>query len=117
MSIANISVTLIIILAVIMITMPLFKRMRSKETCCGTEKVRVKRKKLKTVAGSYRLSVDGMHCSNCRKNAMDAINSIDGLSCRVDLEKKEALIEYESVPKTEEAIAALAAIGFLAVPY
>lgn len=71
-------------------------------------------KKLNPV-GSYKLSIDGMHCQNCVKRITEAVNNIDGLSCRVSLEKKEEVISYEEKPMTDEVIKLLGEMDFLAI--
>lgn len=114
MNLASLITILIISAIVAVISFPVIKRARSKENCCGTEKVKIKTKKLKNVAGTYRLYIEGMKCQNCRKNATAAINKIEGLSAKVNLEKQEAIVSYESEPKTEQAIKALGELNFLA---
>ncbi|MBR1816399.1 MAG: heavy-metal-associated domain-containing protein [Lachnospiraceae bacterium] len=114
MNTANIITIIVIIFLILLISFPLIKRIRSKETCCGTEKVKVKHKKLKNPAGSYRLHIDGMHCKNCEKRITEAINSIEGLACKVSLEKKEAVVSYEHEPRTEAVIKLLGDMDFLA---
>lgn len=112
---ANVITVIAVLLLVLIISLPLIKKMKSGETCCGTEKVKVRHKKLKNPVGSYKLSIDGMHCQNCVKRITEAVNNIDGLSCRVSLEKKEAVISYEEKPMTDEVIKLLGKMDFLAI--
>ncbi len=114
MNAANVITVIVVFLLVLIISLPLVKKIKSKETCCGTQKIKVTHKKLKNPVGSYRLSIDGMHCKNCEKRITEAINDIDGLACKVSLEKNEAIIYYEQVPMTEEVIKLLGEMVFLA---
>lgn len=51
---------------------------------------------------------------NCAKRIIDAVNKLDGLSCRVSLEKKEVYIQYEDKPMKTEVINLLGNMDFLA---
>lgn len=114
MSVADIIVVAGIVLAVGVISYPLLKRMRGGEDCCGNAQVRVRQKRLRRPAGKYTLSIEGMHCRNCAKRVTEAVNEIDGLACRVNLEKKEAVIFYRDTPRKEEVIRRLGGLNYLA---
>ncbi len=108
-------ITIIAIIAVVFfISYPMLKKIRRRETCCGTKKEKTPRKRLKTVAGSYVLSIEGMRCKNCEREVAKAINSVKGLSAKVSLEKNEALVSYEEEPREEEAIDAVQKLDFVA---
>ena len=109
---ANIAVIAAFVFLALIICYPLIKRLKSREDCCGNEKIKIKRKKLKKAAGNYKLAVEGMHCKNCEKRITEAINSMDNLACRVSLEKQEAVIYYEHFPRTDEVIKKLGEMGF-----
>ncbi|MBQ9608010.1 MAG: heavy-metal-associated domain-containing protein [Lachnospiraceae bacterium] len=55
-----------------------------------------------------------MHCKNCEKRITEAINNIEGLACKVSLEKKEAVVSYEEEPMKEAVIKLLGDMDFLA---
>ncbi len=114
MNMANIAVTGLIILLVAFICMPLIKRVKSREDCCGNERVKVSKKRLKNPVGKYTLTVDGMHCKNCEKRVTEAINGIEGLAAKVSLERREAVISYEKAPMKEEVIKRLGELNFIA---
>lgn len=71
------------------------------ESCCGTKRVKVKKKKLKKTAGVITLQVEGMHCENCRRAVTEAVNSLEGHGARVDLLTKECRVSYETAPDLE----------------
>ena len=114
MNAANYIVIAVILILVIIICYPLIKRMRAKEDCCGNEKVKINRKKLKHPAGKYKLAIEGMHCTNCVRRITEAVNGMDGLACKVSLEKGEAVVSYERQPGEDEIIRMLGEMGFRA---
>ncbi len=114
MKLADIVTIIAIIFIVLFISFPMIKKIRSRETCCGTKKEKTPRKRLKHVAGSYILSIEGMRCKNCEREVAKAINSVKGLSAKVSLEKNEAYVSYENEPCEEEAIDAVQKLDFVA---
>lgn len=114
MKAVDIIAIIVIILLVLLISFPMIKKVRNRETCCGTKKEKTPKKRLGKVAGKYLLSIEGMRCKNCERQVANAINAIDGLAAKVSLEKNEALISYEDLPKKEEAIRAIQELDFLA---
>ena len=50
---------------------------------------------------------------NCAKRITDAVNKLEGLSCRVSLEKKEVYIQYKDKPMKNEVISLLGDMDFL----
>ena len=41
------------------------------------------------------VSIEGMHCENCKNSIEHQINRIDGASCEVNLKKKTAVIKLD----------------------
>lgn len=41
------------------------------------------------------LKVEGMKCNGCKTRLENYLNSKDGVNAKVDLENKEAVIEYD----------------------
>lgn len=51
--------------------------------------------------------IEGMTCGNCVRHVEQALNNLSGLSkLEVNLEKQEALVEYDSTLVTPETMAA-----------
>ncbi len=87
------------------------KRIKYGSSCCGTHdaapaKVKVKDKKPDHYPHTYKLTVDGMHCSNCSRRVENALNSKEGLWATVKLEDKSVLVRAKS-PVTEEELSRL----------
>lgn len=111
----NVSDLILIILIVLVFGLLLasyVKKFTAKKSCCGTELVRIRKKKLKRTAGSITLQVEGMHCENCRKVVMEAVNSVEGHSAKVDLLAKECKVAFETEPNTAEIIKRIREAGF-----
>ena len=72
-------------------------RLRGKgRGCCGKSgSYKPKKKRLSKVIYEKVFSVDGMHCEHCKARVEGAVNDLDGVSCRVDLSRKEATVSYE----------------------
>ena len=107
--------TLIIIVGLLLIVFALWQtiqkaRGKAKSSCCGTAET-VSAKKVEDTDVShypyrYRLSIDGMMCSNCAKNVENTLNNMDGVWGKVNLGKKEAdVLSKNSVSKENFASA------------
>ena len=92
---------IIVICACILIAFAVYntiKRLRgkSKSSCCGTPETIVARAVADTDEShypySYRIGIEGMHCSNCARAVENALNSRDGIWARVDLGRSRALV-------------------------
>lgn len=56
--------------------------------------------------------IDGMSCGHCSARVEKALNAIDGISARVDLDNKTAYIENGNTVKDEEIIRAVKDAGY-----
>ena len=45
--------------------------------------------------GEIILHIEGMHCDNCRRSVIRALNQIEGVSAEVNLKKKQAVVSYD----------------------
>ena len=81
--------------------------------CGGGSEVKEPDKKLNgPVIKSKTFKIDGMHCENCANRVKRAINGIDGVSAKVNLRKKEALVRYEKDVDDSEIISAIEGQGY-----
>lgn len=71
--------------------------MKGEGGCCGGGGSIIEEKKVleNTVIGRKIVHIEGMHCENCKNSIERQINRIDGASCKVNLKKKTAVIEYD----------------------
>lgn len=56
--------------------------------------------------------IEGMSCGHCSARVEKALNAIDGISARVDLDNKTAYIENGNTVKDEEIIRAVKDVGY-----
>lgn len=72
------------------------KHFKGQGGCCGGgSEVRIKPKKLKHVTAQVTVGIEGMTCEHCRNRVESRLNELDGVSARVDLKKKTAVISME----------------------
>ena len=66
--------------------------------CCGSgsNTVRLQKKLTEPKLGEKRMTVEGMHCENCQARVENALNWLEGVACRVNLKKKEAVVSYST---------------------
>lgn len=70
------------------------RHMRGEGGCCGGSALekKVKPAKLKNVAATKILSIEGMHCANCSRRIENALNSLELVNAKADLGKKQAVV-------------------------
>ncbi len=81
------------------------KRIQYGSSCCGThdplpKKIRVADRNASHYTHCYRLTVDGMHCSNCVRHVENALNALDGVWATVNLADKSVLLRAK-IPLSE----------------
>lgn len=66
--------------------------------CCGSggNTIRSHKKLTEPKIGEKVLTVEGMHCENCRARVENAVDRLDGAVCKVNLKKKTAVVLYSS---------------------
>lgn len=95
----NATAIIIVVLAALLVVWAAYRtvqkaRGKAKSNCCGTPEM-VTVKKVDDTDPShypyeYKLSIDGMMCSNCARTVENTLNEMDGVWARVNLGKKEA---------------------------
>lgn len=106
---------IIIIILVIIIGFAAYKtwlQLSGKKTCCGGTKEKIKPKKLKNVAGTMTVHIEGMHCDSCKNNVTKALNALDGVSGKVNLSKKIAEVSFDHEVSKDEVKNAIEKRGF-----
>jgi copper chaperone CopZ len=90
------TIVILLILAVIVVfaLRSSVKHMKGQGGCCGGSDIpKAKKKKLDSpVIATKVITIDGMHCENCKNRIEKAINSLDGALCKVNLNKHTATV-------------------------
>ena len=93
------------------------KRIRYGSSCCGSKepmpaKVKVKDKNAAHYPYTYRIAVDGMHCSGCVRKLENAFHVHEGMWAQISLEKKEVLLRAKRELDKRETGRIIADAGF-----
>lgn len=111
----NVIVVGILVIVIIMATKGAAKHFMGQGSCCGGGASTVKEpdKKLSgPVVKTLVFKIDGMHCENCSNRVKRTINRIDGVSAKVNLRKKEAMVEYDREIDDAEVARAIETLGY-----
>ena len=74
------------------------KHLAGEGGCCGggdSAKKEPDKKLSGPIIKTMVFKIDGMHCENCSNRVKRTINRLDGVSAKVNLRKKEAVVRYE----------------------
>lgn len=92
---------LIILIVIVLLFFALkgsVKHFKGEGSCCGggSSLLRTEEKPLNgPVVAERKVSIGGMHCENCAETVKRAIDSIDGVSCTVDLKNGVAAVRMD----------------------
>ena len=114
---ADTIIVILIVLLMILAAKQAAKHFRGEGSCCGggsgASKVTIREKKLDgTIIGKVELKIEGMHCEHCAQNVTEAINKIQGVSAKVFLKEKKAVVSYENEVKDETLKRAVEGAGY-----
>lgn len=112
MNLTAIIVAFLVICIFIACVFSFARRLSGKKSCCETTVSRKKPKKLKTPIGSMTVKIEGMRCESCRRLLMTKLNELDGISAKVSLENKTAVIAYVHPVEDEKIVNAVEKSGF-----
>ena len=114
------NVIIVAVLAVILIVAvrSSMKHLKGEGGCCGGGSSTIKEpdKKLSgTIINTKVFKIDGMHCESCTSRVKRAINNIDGVSAKLDLRKKQAVVKYEKEVADETLVKEIENLGYKVV--
>ena len=115
---ATIGIIVIVAVVVFFAIRSSVKHMKGEGGCCGGDSSSVKEpdKKLSgTVIKTKVFMIDGMHCENCTNRVKRAINRIDGVSAKLNLKKKQAVVKYEKEVEDDTLIKEIEDLGYKVV--
>ena len=89
------------------------KHFKGEGGCCGGgSSVKMKRKKLKQVVKQRTVVIDGMTCEHCKARVESRLNSLDGVSAKVNLKRKTAVVSIEKDVEDEVIKKAIEDAGY-----
>lgn len=109
----------LIIIAVILVFISLsikgtISHFKGEGSCCGGggSDFRTKPKKLNNIVSTKIVNIDGMHCEHCYTRVHNLLNSIDGVSARVNGRKGQAVLKLERNIKNTLIEQAISDLGY-----
>ncbi len=112
---SNIIIIAILVIVFIVMLKSSIRHFKGEGGCCGGGGGSVKEpdKKLSgTVIKTKVFKIDGMHCENCTNRIKRGINRIDGVSAKLNLKKKQAIVQYEKEVEDETLIRVIEELGY-----
>lgn len=112
--------SMIVLLILIAILVPAVKssivHLKGEGSCCGGPKEKARKKVIKgEKRDEWTLSIEGMHCVNCKNRIQNRLNELDGVTANVNLEKKQVKIAvYKEVAK-DSLIKVIEDLGYTVV--
>ncbi|MBP1582264.1 MAG: heavy-metal-associated domain-containing protein [Oscillospiraceae bacterium] len=102
------------IIIVVLVAALLRVKNHFKGGCCGSGSKTIRSKKTLTEAklGEKVLLIEGMHCENCQARVENAVNRLDGVVCKVNLRKKEAVVSYSKEVSNEQLKEIVEKLGY-----
>ena len=89
---------------------------RATGSCCGTgdgeKKIKIADKDKSHYPYKLNMEIEGMRCGNCATRVHNALNSLDGVMAKVNLEKHQAEIWTKEEPNEETLENAVSLIGY-----
>lgn len=103
----------ILILLIIIGIRSCVKHFKGEGGCCGGgSHVKTKRKKLKQVVKQRTVVIEGMTCEHCKASVESRLNVLDGVSAKVNLKRKTALVSMEKNVEDEVIKKAIEKAGY-----
>ena len=115
MQIATVILLILVILSAIIMTVRKFRRGGG---CCGEHEaeIKIKRKRIRRKDYPFRMEfrIHGMTCINCAHRVESALNALDGIHARVDLNSGKAKIYSQQPPDETLLFSVTAKAGYTA---
>lgn len=99
----NVIILGVVVVIVLLGIRPTIKHFKGEGGCCGGgSTVRPRPKKLEKVVEKRILTLEGMTCENCRNRVEGSLNDMEGVSARVSLKKKQAVVSMDRLIPVEK---------------
>ena len=113
----NVIIVAVLALIIIIAVKSSLRHLKGEGGCCGGgSTIKEPDKKLSgTIINTKVFRIEGMHCETCTSRVKRAINSIDGVSAKLDLRKKQAVVKYNKEVADEVLVKEIEALGYKVV--
>jgi len=112
----NVVICLVLLVIVVFALRGSLKHFKGEGGCCGGDsQIKVKRQRLKEVKEVKTFRIEGMSCDHCRQRIENELNSMDQVSARVSLSRKEAVIKLGREVDDETLVQAIEKLGYQVV--
>lgn len=106
-------IILIVLVGLVFGVRATIKHMKGQGGCCGTSVPKATKKTLKNKKAAEKIiTIEGMHCQNCKNSVERQLNQIDGAAAKVNLKKQIATVSLEYMIDDEKLKAAIEKAGF-----
>lgn len=104
----------VLLLVVAAAVMSSVKHFKGEGGCCGggSKVPKPRKQKLKQVVSSRKIYIEGMHCENCCKNVENALNALEQVNAKVNLQEKTAAVRLGVDISDEELKATVESLGY-----
>lgn len=94
---SNIIIIAVLVLVAILAIRGSRQHFKGEGSCCGGGGGTIEDHKALegTKKGTKLVRIEGMHCENCQNRVQRSINRIDGAAAKVNLRRKEAVVDYD----------------------
>ncbi len=93
----NVIIIIILVIIILAAAQRAFRHAKGQGGCCtGGGTAKPKKKKLQGPV-LYRkvMTIEGMHCDNCKNAVENRLNALEGVSAKVNWRKKTALVDLD----------------------
>lgn len=86
----------VLVLFIIFAVIGSYGHLKGKGGCCGGRSRKPAKKKLHGAGIAKKIiTIEGMHCKNCKSSVENQLNQIDGAVAKVDLKRNIAIVSME----------------------
>ncbi len=116
-TISNIVIIIIIALILFFALKSSIAHFKGQGSCCGGggKDVLIKPKKLGSISCTKTVRIDGMHCEHCYARVHNVLNSMDGVSAKINGKKGIAIVKMEKEVDDQILSDAITDLGYTVV--
>lgn len=113
-AISNVVIMIIITLILFFAVKSSIAHFKGQGSCCGGggKDVLTKPKKLGSISGVKTVRIDGMHCEHCYARVHNVLNSMEGISAKVNGKKGIAIVKMEKEIEDQVLSDAITDLGY-----